>query len=136
MYFYNIIFFTNILRILDEKGLTKSDLASKANISISFLSDLTTGQGNPSLRIMEQIAAALDTPLATLLESTDLDKESLDALAGGHARLSLPGGYVRVAATLTEFQAFQVRQWDQENRKKLAKMNPDNRKVERQEKKL
>jgi transcriptional regulator with XRE-family HTH domain len=122
VYFYHIIFFTNILRILDEKGLTKSDLAAKANISISFLSDLTTGHGNPSLRIMEQIATALETPLATLLESTDLDKESLDALAGGHALLSLPDGYVRVAATLTEFQAFQVRQWDQENRKQLAKL--------------
>ena len=122
MYFYHIIFFTNVLRILDERGLTKSDLASKANISISFLSDLTTGQGNPSLRIMEQIATALETPLATLLESTDLDKESLDALAGGHALFSLPDGYVRVAATLTEFQAFQVHQWDQENRKQLAKL--------------
>jgi transcriptional regulator with XRE-family HTH domain len=124
--YYNLIFFTNILRILDEKGLTKSDLASAAGISVSFLSDLTTGQGNPSLRIMEQIATALDTPLATLLESTDLDKETLDALAGGHARLSLPDGFVRVAATLTEFQAFQARQWDAENRKMLVKLSGKN----------
>lgn len=120
--YYNLIFFTNILRILDEKGMTKSDLATAADISISFLSDLTTGQGNPSLRIMEQIATALDTPLAALLESTDLDKESLDALAGGRAHSSLPPGYAWVAATLTEYQAFQVRQWDQDNRKVLAKL--------------
>ena len=118
---YNLIFFTNILSSLDELGLTKSDLATRAGISVSFLSDLTTGQGNPSLRIMEQIAEALEKPLATLLESTDLDKESLDALAGGHARLSLPDGLVRVSAILTEFQAYQVRQWDIDNRKKLDK---------------
>jgi transcriptional regulator with XRE-family HTH domain len=118
---YNLILFTNILRISDEMGLTKSDLASKAGISVSFLSDLTNGQGNPSLRIMEQIADALETPLATLLEYTDLDKESLDALAGGHARLSLPPGYVRESAVLTEFQAYTVRQWDQDNRKHLTK---------------
>lgn len=118
---YNLIFFTNILSSLDELGLTKSDLATRAGISVSFLSDLTTGQGNPSLRIMEQIAEALEKPLATLLESTDLDKESLDALAGGHARLSLPDGLVRVSAILTEFQAYQVRQWDVDNRKKLDK---------------
>lgn len=124
--FYNLIFFTNILRILDEKGLTKSDLAAESGISVSFLSDLTTGQGNPSLRIMEQIATALDTPLATLLEFTDLDKETLDALAGGHARLSLPAGFLRVSATLTEFQAFQVRQWDAENRKVLMKLRGKN----------
>ena len=118
---YNLIFFTNILSSLDELGLTKSDLATRAGISVSFLSDLTTGQGNPSLRIMEQIAEALEKPLATLLESTDLDKESLDALAGGHARLSLPDGLVRVSAILTEFQAYQVRQWAVDNRKKLDK---------------
>ncbi|GGE90454.1 transcriptional regulator [Massilia psychrophila] len=118
---YNLIFFTNILSSLDELGLTKSDLATRAGISVSFLSDLTTGQGNPSLRIMEQIADALEKPLATLLESTDLDKESLDALAGGHARLSLPPGLERVSAVLTEFQAFQVRQWDADNRSKLSK---------------
>jgi transcriptional regulator with XRE-family HTH domain len=118
---YTLIFFTNILRILDEMGLSKSDLAAKAGISVSFLSDLTNGQGNPSLRIMEQIAEALQTPLPTLLEVTDLDKETLDALAGGHARLSLPSGYERVSAVLTNFQAFQVRQWDEQNRKLVAK---------------
>lgn len=118
---YNLILFTNILRILDEIGMTKSDLAAKAGISISFLSDLTNGQGNPSLRIMEQIAEALQTPLPTLLEVTDLDRESLDTLAGGHARLSLPPGVVRVSAILTDFQAYQVRQWDELNRKGLTK---------------
>ena len=118
---YNLILFTNILRILDEIGMTKSDLAAKAGISVSFLSDLTNGQGNPSLRIMEQIADALQTPLPTLLEVTDLDRASLDALAGGHARLSLPLGFVRVSAILTDFQAYQVRQWDEQNRKLVAK---------------
>lgn len=118
---YNLILFTNILRILDEIGMTKSDLAAKAGISVSFLSDLTNGQGNPSLRIMEQIAEALQTPLPTLLEVTDLDRESLDTLAGGHARLSLPPGVVRVSAILTDFQAYQVRQWDELNRRGLTK---------------
>ncbi|WP_338423310.1 helix-turn-helix domain-containing protein, partial [Xylella fastidiosa] len=40
---YNIIFFTNILRLLDERGMTKYELSEKAGISISFLSDLTNG---------------------------------------------------------------------------------------------
>ena len=116
---YNQIFFTNVLRLLDEQRMTKSELADKAGISVSFLSDLTNGKANPSLKIMEAIAEALDTALPVLLEMTDLDRATLDVLAGGHALHSLPEGYVRLTAILTEFQGFTVRQWDNENRKRL-----------------
>lgn len=34
--------------------MTKHELADKAHISISFLSDLTNGKANPSLKIMER----------------------------------------------------------------------------------
>lgn len=118
---HNQIFFTNVLRLLDEQNMTKSELADQAEISVSFLSDLTNGKANPSLKIMDAIAKALDTALPALLEITDLDQETLDALAGGKALKSLPDGYVRVSAVLTEFQAFNVKQWDQENRKKIGK---------------
>ena len=118
---YNQIFFTNVLRLLDEQQMTKSELADHAGISVSFLSDLTNGKANPSLKIMDAIARALNTALPALLEITDLDDETLAALAEGQVIKSLPEGYVRVSAVLTEFQAFNVKQWDQENRKKLNK---------------
>ncbi len=121
---YNQILFTNILRLLEELGMTKNDLAHKAGISVSFLSDLTNGKANPSLKIMNAIAEALETPLPTLLELTDLDRATLDMLAGGYARRSLPEGFLRVTAILTEFQAYNVRQWDQENRKHLQEKKP------------
>lgn len=121
---YNQILFTNILRLLEELGMTKNDLAHKAGISVSFLSDLTNGKANPSLKIMDAIAEALETPLPTLLELTDLDRATLDMLAGGYARRSLPEGFLRVTAILTEFQAYNVRQWDQENRKHLQEKKP------------
>jgi len=122
---YNQILFTNVLRLIEEFGITKLELAQKSGISVSFLSDLTNGKANPSLKIMQSIADALDTPLPTLLELTDLDKATLDELAGGHAKSSLPDGLLRVSAILTEFQAFKVRQWDQENRKQLQSKKPD-----------
>lgn len=99
--------------------MTKNDLAIKAGISISFLSDLTNGKANPSLKVMEAIADALETSLPTLLELTDLDKAALVELAGGRTSQILPEGFFRVSAILTEFQAFKVQQWDQENRKRL-----------------
>jgi transcriptional regulator with XRE-family HTH domain len=120
---YSEILYTNILRLLDEIGITKNDLAARAGISVSFLSDLTNGKGNPSLRIMEAIAEALETPLPTLLEITDLDPASLDELAGRRAPHSVPAGYVRVSAVLTAFQGFQVKQWDRKNREQMARVN-------------
>lgn len=117
---YNQIFFTNVLRLLDEQGMTKNELSELAGMSVSFLSDLTNAKANPSLKIMESIAKALDTPLPALLEITDLDRDTLDALAGGKAPSSLPSGLVRVAAVLNEYQAFTVRQWDEANRKLLT----------------
>ncbi|MBC7453203.1 MAG: transcriptional regulator [Massilia sp.] len=117
---YNLIFFTNVLRLLDERNMTKDKLADAANMSVSFLSDLTNGKANPSLKIMEAIAQALDVSLPALLEMTDLDRETLDALTGGKAPGSLPNGLVRVSAVLTEYQAFTVRQWDDANRKLMT----------------
>ena len=116
---YNYIFFTNVLRLLDERHMTKKELSDRSGVSISFLSDLTTGKANPSLKVMEDIAQALETPLPLLLESTDLDKEALDALAGGYAPRSLPPGFERVAAVLPEHQAFIVKKWGEATRKKL-----------------
>lgn len=115
---YNQIFFTNILRILDERGMAKNELSEKAGVSVSFLSDLTNGKANPSLKVMESIAEALETPLPMLLEHTDMDAEALNALAGGKATQSLPSGYVRVSAVLPEHQAYIVKKWEEAARKR------------------
>ncbi|WP_322075551.1 transcriptional regulator [Burkholderia cenocepacia] len=116
---YNIIFFTNILRLLDERGMTKHELAEKAGISISFLSELTNGKANPSLKTMEAIAQALGVPLTLLLESTDLDRHSLEAVEERFASQGLPEGYERVFAVLPERKAFIVKKWSEATQKKL-----------------
>lgn len=118
---YNFIFFTNVLRILQEQRLTKQDLAERSGVSISFLSDLTTGKANPSLKVMEAIAKGLNVPLPTLLESTDWTQEELNLLAGGEAPRSLPTGFERVSVILPEHRAFIVKKWAEETRKKLPK---------------
>jgi transcriptional regulator with XRE-family HTH domain len=116
---YNYIFFTNVLRLLDERHMTKHDLSERSGVSISFLSDLTTGKANPSLKVMDAIAKALDVPLPLLLESTDLDRTTLEALAGGKAVGGLPPGYEWVSVILPEHRAFIVKKWGEEARKKL-----------------
>ncbi|MTW05909.1 transcriptional regulator [Pseudoduganella ginsengisoli] len=118
-HFYNQIFFTNILRLLDERKMTKQELSDRAGVSISFLSDLTNGKANPSLKIMEAIADALETSLPVLLELTDLDCETIAILNGGKPYHGLPKGYQRVSAILPAHQAFIVSKWDAAARKKL-----------------
>lgn len=127
--FYHQIFFTNILRVLDERRMTQEELAERSGVSTSFISDLANGRANPSLRTMEAIAVALETPLPTLLESTDLDREALDELAGGKAIQSLPQGYQRISAILTDYQAFLAEEWDEVNRKRLREQDSPKKKA-------
>jgi transcriptional regulator with XRE-family HTH domain len=63
---YNKIFNTNVKRIMKEKDLNKSELAKLSGISYSFLADLIEGTGNPSLRVMETLAKALNMPIGVV----------------------------------------------------------------------
>ncbi len=115
----NLILFTNILRLLDERDMTKKELSEKAGVSLSFLSDLTNGKANPSLKVMEAIAVALEVPLSLLLECTDLDQSQLDTVAGYHLPRGVPAGYERICAVLPEHQAYIVKKWADATRKKI-----------------
>jgi len=117
---YNLILITNILRILDEKDMTKSELAKKAGVSIAFFTDLTNDKANPSLRIMEAIAEALETPLPMLLDSSDMNTADLETLANRKFK-SLPKGFIWKGGVLSEYEAYQIEQWDKKNRAFLSK---------------
>jgi len=115
----NLILFTNILRLLDERRMTKKELSEKAGVSLSFLSDLTNGKANPSLKVMESLAIALEVPLSLLLECTDLDQSQLDTVAGYTIPRSLPVGYEYTCAVLPEHQAYIVKKWANAAQKKI-----------------
>ena len=123
---YNLILITNILRIIDDKGVTKTELAKKAGVSIAFFTDLTNDKANPSLRIIEAIAEALETPLPMLLDSSDMDLTDLEALAKRKPG-RLPKGFVWKGGVLSEYEAYQVDQWDKKNRGLLSKQTRKNR---------
>ncbi|WP_426811712.1 transcriptional regulator (plasmid) [Pseudomonas sp. WOUb67] len=116
---HNAIFFTNVLRLLNERGMTKHELAKLTGVSISVLSEITNGKGNPTLKTLSAIAEALQTPLALLLESTDIDTRELEDASGAHIPTGLPPGYCRACGTLTHHQAFQVRKWHEYNMAKI-----------------
>ena len=54
----------NKLKILRAtKGLKQRELAKKAKVDRSYISQIETGKVNPSLSILERIAKALDCNL-------------------------------------------------------------------------
>lgn len=63
------------------QGLTLSEVAEKADLSIQYVSNLERGRGNPTLEALQAIAAALEIDLAGLLgtdeAATDFDLTDL-----------------------------------------------------------
>jgi transcriptional regulator with XRE-family HTH domain len=78
---------------------TKEQLSKMSVVSTSFIAYLSNGKSNPSLRIMERIADALDKPLTDPPEETDLGSKSLEALAGGKLR-RIAESYERISLIL------------------------------------
>lgn len=114
----------NIMRYLALRGLRKSDLANKAGVSISYISDVTNAKGNPSLDTMVAIANALDVRLVDLLSpppigTDDWDASMADVMLRDDPKLGLPAGYRRVAAIVTEHQAYQIGLWHKATHDKL-----------------
>lgn len=60
----------NIYRFRKNRGLTLSELAERAGISKSYLSNIERNiNQNPSIQVMEKIALVLEADLNTLLET-------------------------------------------------------------------
>ena len=52
----------------EQKKMTLEDLAFEANINKNYLSDLERGNRNPTVKILERIAVALDITLEELFK--------------------------------------------------------------------
>ncbi|PHA03097.1 transcriptional regulator [Bacillus pseudomycoides] len=60
----------NIYRFRKNRGLTLSELAERAGISKSYLSNIERNiNQNPSIQVMEKIALVLEADLNTLIET-------------------------------------------------------------------
>ncbi|MCA1061470.1 helix-turn-helix domain-containing protein [Rossellomorea aquimaris] len=60
---------TNISTIRKRRGLTLSELADRANVSKSYLSNLERNLNkNPSIQVLEKISTVLDVDLMTILQ--------------------------------------------------------------------
>ncbi|HWE47784.1 MAG TPA: helix-turn-helix transcriptional regulator [Caulobacteraceae bacterium] len=58
----------NIRRLRLERGLTQESLAGEAGLAMRHIGRIERGEGNPTLRMLAQIAEALGVMLPELLK--------------------------------------------------------------------
>jgi len=64
--------FAQALRQLrQEKGLSQEELADRAGLHRTYISQIERGIKSPSLRSLERIARALDVQLSTLIKKME-----------------------------------------------------------------
>jgi len=95
----------NVLRRVEELDMTRQDLSNCSGVSLSFLSELTAGRANPSVRVLEALAEALETSVPVLLTEPEF----------------IPPGYRRVSVVLPEDRAAEVQRWAKEAKPRIRK---------------
>jgi transcriptional regulator with XRE-family HTH domain len=58
-----------------ELGLSQEDFADKAGIHRTYVSSIELGKVQVSIRIAEQLARALETPLSRIWRQVESDRE-------------------------------------------------------------
>ena len=64
-----------VRRLRGERGLIAVDVAAKAGISPSFLSQIERGVAVPSIKVLRQLALVLEVTMGALLDDTDVLSE-------------------------------------------------------------
>lgn len=122
---YNSVFTNHINRIIAEKNITKQELAAIAGVSAAFITALTRGEGNPTLKTMQAMAEGLCIPLPLLLKPLESDEWQAILSLSVHKQApaaNLPAGYSIIEkAVLPAHKVFVVEQWVKEAKKKLQK---------------
>lgn len=62
-----------IRALREERGYTLQDLARRANLSLSYLSEIERGSKRPSLKTIDKLAGALNVPKTQLVEGDITD---------------------------------------------------------------
>ncbi len=66
----------NLKKVRLERGLSQEALAFECGLHRTYISGVERGVRNPTVLVLEEIAAALKVPAAKLLEETPRRKKS------------------------------------------------------------
>lgn len=66
----------NVKTIREAHGLSQKRLANMSGVSQAHISDIETGNKNPTIGILERIARALGVSVSVLIDEAPLPKEA------------------------------------------------------------
>jgi transcriptional regulator with XRE-family HTH domain len=73
----------NVRKLRVAKGITQEALALEAGVERAYLSKVENGDENPSLKMVEKLAKALEVPVAKLFAVPSSSEEEPENLKGG-----------------------------------------------------
>lgn len=114
---------------MQEREISKIELAHMADVSVSFVSDITNGKANPSLKIMKALADALKIPLPlllldpngelwTMLSSWGLRDRNPDPVFDAR---KIEPGFEEVRVILPASKAYVVKQWAESGKRRIGR---------------
>ena len=74
------VFMKNLRQIRRARGLSQVELAEKVGCSQAMVSKIEKGQANPTLDMIEALAAALDTTPASVFGLPETQQRAINAL--------------------------------------------------------
>lgn len=76
----------NVRRLRVAKKISQESLAYEADIDRAYLGSLERGNENPTVELLDRLAAALSTPLTRFFEEPKPGEAAPSTLAGGRPR--------------------------------------------------
>jgi len=76
----------NLRRLRVRRNLSQESLAVDAEVDLSYVSRLEGGSGNPSVRILERIAAALDVDIIEFFKQPAKTEPAPNPLPAGRRK--------------------------------------------------
>ncbi len=67
---------TRLKCVRQEKGLTRTELARRSGVALSFIHSIESGHKSPTVRTLEKLAAALGVRVSDLLEEGEAQPEA------------------------------------------------------------
>ena len=59
-----------VQEIRESKGMSKSELARRSKLALSYINSIESGEKSPTVRTLEKIAAALEVSISDLIQKT------------------------------------------------------------------
>lgn len=116
------VFCTHVMRLLEERGISQSDLAKQCGISASILTEISKGVANPKLTTVSALAEALEVPVALLFLPEDSLEWQLYKFVPKEQSKKIPSGYGYIKdVVLPEGKIAIIKEWADSSIKRRGK---------------